>query len=565
MPTKRILVTGVSRDLGARFARALAADDDNVVLGVDVTPPRHDLGRCSFVRADIRNPTIGKVIAAHAVDTVVHMAIVATPRSAGGRSSMKEINVIGTMQLLAACQKADTFRKLVVQSSVSVYGASYRDPARFTEDLQPRVPPRTGFGKDSVEVESYVRGLARRRPDVVVTTLRLANLMGAGVDSNVTRYLSLPVVPRVMGFDARLQFLHPSDAVDALLLVTRDDVAGTYNVAASDLVTLSQALGVLGRPERRGARTRSPRWWRPGSARPGSSDFSADQIDALTYGRGMDTSRFTAATGFTPRYTSRAALAGVRRQRAARAAQPGPGRRGPGGGRPAPGRRRPDRCRGSPWLTPRSSSSAAAVPPAGAAEPARRPPRAGWPPSPPPGVRGRPEPGPDTAHRSCRRGSRARSARSRGTSAPRPPRHRRSPARAGAADALAGRSDRSELVQTLQGAIDGSEPAVLRAAARSSPATRWHTVAGLAGRLGVEWPWSVEETVRLRPVAADRRLRGRRVRLRPRVHHQDLPAAAAAAGAVLVPGRGTRRGEPADLAARRCWSPTTPAPCRWTG
>ena len=50
---------------------------------------------------------------------------------------MKEINVIGTMQLLAACQKAESFAKLVVQSSVSVYGASPRDPAKFTEDLSP--------------------------------------------------------------------------------------------------------------------------------------------------------------------------------------------------------------------------------------------------------------------------------------------------------------------------------------------------------------------------------------------------------------------------------------------
>ena len=161
---------------------------------------------------------------------------------------MKEINVIGTMQLLAACQKAETFRKLVVQSSISVYGASPRDPAKFTEDMSPRAQPRTGFGKDSLEIESYVRGLARRRPDVVVTTLRLANLMGAGVDSQVTRYLSLPVVPRVMGFDARLQFLHPSDAVAALLLVTRRDVPGTFNVAAPDIVTLSQALRKMGRP-----------------------------------------------------------------------------------------------------------------------------------------------------------------------------------------------------------------------------------------------------------------------------------------------------------------------------
>jgi UDP-glucose 4-epimerase len=170
------------------------------------------------------------------------------------------------------------------------------------------VPPRTGFGKDSVEVESYVRGLARRRPDVVVTTLRLANLMGAGVDSNVTRYLSMPVVPRVLGFDARLQFLHPSDAIEAMLRVTRDDIPGTFNVAAPDIVTLSQALGMLGRPGIGIPQALAP-FIAAGFRQARLSDFSADQIDALTYGRGMDTDRFTRAAGFTPAYTSRSALA----------------------------------------------------------------------------------------------------------------------------------------------------------------------------------------------------------------------------------------------------------------
>src|SRR5215218_1207970 len=249
MATERVdLVTGVSRDLGARFASSLAAEEHVEVVGLDVIPPRHDLGKADFVRADIRNPVIAKVIAARRVDTVVHLAVVASPGTAGGRSSMKEINVIGTMQLLAACQKAETFRKLVVQSSITVYGASPKDPAKFTEDMSARAQPRTGFGKDSLEIESYVRGLARRRPDVMVTTLRLANLMGAGVDSHVTRYLSLPVVPRVMGFDARLQFLHPSDAVAALLLVTNRDFPGTFNVGATDIVTLTQALHKMGRP-----------------------------------------------------------------------------------------------------------------------------------------------------------------------------------------------------------------------------------------------------------------------------------------------------------------------------
>jgi UDP-glucose 4-epimerase len=301
-----VLVTGVSRDLGARFARSLAEENAEVV-GIDVIPPRYDLGRADFIRADIRNPVISKVIATRGVDTVVHLAMVATPDSAGGRSSMKEINVIGTMQLLAACQKAETFRKLVVQSSISVYGASPRDPAKFTEDMSARAQPRTGFGKDSLEIESYVRGLARRRPDVVVTTLRLANLMGAGVDSHVTRYLSLPVVPRVMGFDARLQFLHPSDAVAALLLATDRDVPGTFNVGAADIVTLTQALHKMGRPT-----IGVPQPATPLVAtlvrRAHLVDFSADQIDALTYGRAMDTSRFTAETGFVPKFSSVAAL-----------------------------------------------------------------------------------------------------------------------------------------------------------------------------------------------------------------------------------------------------------------
>ncbi len=301
-----VLVTGVSRDLGSRFARTLAAEEHVEVVGIDVVPPRHDLGKADFVHADIRNPVISKVIATRGVGTVVHLAVVATP-GPGGRSSMKEINVIGTMQLLAACQKAATFRKLVVQSSISVYGASPRDPAKFTEDMSARAQPRTGFGKDSLEIESYVRGLARRRPDVIVTTLRLANLIGAGVDSHVTRYLSLPVVPRVMGFDARLQFLHPSDAVAALLLVTRRDVPGTFNVAAADIVTLSQALRKMGRPSLLVPQPAAPlvatlvRQVR-------LVDFSTDQIDALTYGRAMDTSRFTAETGFVPQLSSRAAL-----------------------------------------------------------------------------------------------------------------------------------------------------------------------------------------------------------------------------------------------------------------
>ena len=201
---------------------ALLADDPSIerIIGVDTVPPPRELalGRTEFVRADIRNPLIAKVIATAEVDTVVHLNITALPRAAGGRASMKEMNVIGTMQLLAACQKSASVRQLVVKSSTAVYGSSSRDPALFTEEIEPKSLPRSGYAKDAVEVEGYVRGFARRRPDVSVGVLRFTEVIGPGSDSLLLRYLRLPVVPTVLGFDPRVQLLHADDALEVLRL-----------------------------------------------------------------------------------------------------------------------------------------------------------------------------------------------------------------------------------------------------------------------------------------------------------------------------------------------------------
>ncbi len=304
-----VMVTGVSRDAGAHCARELAADDRlEGVIGVDVVPPRADLGKVRFVRADIRNPVIAKVIAGEGVDTVVHSGVVATPGSAGGRSSMKEINVIGTMQLLAACQKAPDVSKLVVKSSTTVYGAGPRDPALFTEEMAPRAISQSGYSKDAVEVEGYVRGFARRRPDVIVTTLRMANWIGPTTDSPITRYFAMPAIPTVLGFDARLQFLHEIDGVEAIKHAALNDVPGTFNVAGDGMLSLSQAIRRLGRPSLPlPSFTASTAGMVVRRAR--MADFSPDQISFLTYGRGVDTSRMRSELGFEPTYTTAEAFA----------------------------------------------------------------------------------------------------------------------------------------------------------------------------------------------------------------------------------------------------------------
>lgn len=304
-----VLVTGVSRDLGRRFARAAAADPAiDRVIGVDVVPPRGDIGGVSFVRADIRNPVIAKVIAKEDVDTVVHMSVIATPGSAGGRNTMKELNVIGTMQLLAACQRAPSLKHLVVKSTTTVYGASSRDPAMFTEAMNPKRLPSSGYAKDAYEIEGYVRGFARRRPDVRVTTLRAANVIGPHVVSPIASYFRLPVIPTVLGFDPRLQFLHDSDMLAALRHAVLTDAPGTFNIAGDGVLMLSQAVRRLGR-----ATVPLPPFAMAGFRslirRTRVVDFSPEQLAFLTYGRGVDTGRMTDVLGFKPKFTSAQAFA----------------------------------------------------------------------------------------------------------------------------------------------------------------------------------------------------------------------------------------------------------------
>jgi UDP-glucose 4-epimerase len=307
---RTLLVTGAARRLGAAVLRDLAAHGQGRrVLAVDLAEPDPDLAvdGVEYIRLDLRAPAIATLIAKTRPDTVLHLDVLAAPGLAGGRTAMKERNVIGTMQLLAACQRAPSVRRLVVKSSAAVYGCAPRDPAHFTEETQPHRPPNAGYGKDCVEVEEYVRGFARRRPDVSVTVLRFAGYLGAGVESPFADYLALPVLPTMAGFDPRLQFVHIEDVVRALRVASSGAHPGVYNVAGAGSLTLSQLARRLGK-----ATVPLPRFAAPWLGRTlrqvGVADFTGDQLELLTYGRVLDTTRMTERFGFVPRYTTAQAL-----------------------------------------------------------------------------------------------------------------------------------------------------------------------------------------------------------------------------------------------------------------
>ncbi len=315
-----MLVTGVARQLGGRFVRRIQRDPEvDRVVAVDAVRPEHHLGGADFVQADIRQPTIARVLAESGADTVVHLDVTGMPLGGGGRASLKETNVIGTMQLLGACQKSPNIRRLVVKSSTNVYGSAPRDPAVFTESTPPKSLPSGGFAKDAVEVEGYVRGFARRRPDVAVCVLRFANILGPAADTPLASYFALPVLPTVFGYDPRLQFVHEDDVIEVLRIGAHEPRrstlnSGTFNIAGDGVLLLSQCSRRLGRPT---VPLLLPAVTWAGSLMRtlGMSDFSPEQIRLLTHGRVVATDQMRETLGFTPKYSTAETFADFVRSR----------------------------------------------------------------------------------------------------------------------------------------------------------------------------------------------------------------------------------------------------------
>jgi UDP-glucose 4-epimerase len=304
---KRILVTGLSTYWGGRLAQALESDPGiETIIGVDSEDPRRELERTEFVRVSNEHALIRRIVRAAEIDTVVDTRLV-VDSPVTTRRAAHENNVIGTLNIVAACAEPDSpVRKLVFKSSAHYYGCERDDPAFFTERMPRTHPPATPIEHDIVEAEAAVADFNDKSQDVLVTVMRFSNVLGPDMETSHSRLLSLPVVPIILGFDPRYQFIHVDDVVGALEHAVKKDLPGIYNVAADGVLSFSEVIGFLGKralpilpPIGTGLAAASLR--RIGVQLPPEMERQ------LRYGRGLD-NRKLKSTGFRFRYTTREAV-----------------------------------------------------------------------------------------------------------------------------------------------------------------------------------------------------------------------------------------------------------------
>ncbi len=307
MQEKRvILITGAGSYWADQvIARLLAGDTDVHVIGVGAEPPGANLKDLDFIQADVRNPLFVELLKSENVHTVCHLTFVDTVRAS---EAAFDLNVMGTMKVLGACAEAGV-RKVILKSSMSVYGANPTNPAFITEQHPLQAMNAYGTTRHLVEIEAFCNGFRRQVPEMILTILRFSSIIGPHVDTPIVRFLKEPLAPVLLGFDPLMQVVHEKDVVGALIHSICNDVPGVFNVAAEGNLPLSRLVALA-------AKIPIPvfhlfAYW--GAGLVNATGFSAGrywpiEMDYLRYPWVGDLSRMREALGFVPQYTAEEAL-----------------------------------------------------------------------------------------------------------------------------------------------------------------------------------------------------------------------------------------------------------------
>jgi UDP-glucose 4-epimerase len=306
MSGPRVVVTAAASRLGALVVAELERRPDvDTVVAVDDRPPAGPFARAEFVRLGEGLAQLPRVVQGAGGEVLVDLRAAAALTPLDERALVAHGPVTERVGA-AVLQDGSPVRRLVTVGSVHRFGWDRGLPAFVSETTDVPGRPRGPLAQALAEIERAAAGVAARRSDLAVATVRLADAVGPAGAGLLAAADRLPLLPTVLGFDPPVQVVHEEDAARAVAHVVAHALQGPYLVAADGTLALSEALGTLGRAH---APVLPP--WGTGvlAAVLGRAGVGAvhDLAGQLRRGRGIDNRRLK-ATGFVYRATSREAL-----------------------------------------------------------------------------------------------------------------------------------------------------------------------------------------------------------------------------------------------------------------
>lgn len=224
----RVALTRAASGLGEVLADAFHTAGDHVV-GLDLRAG--DREHVDWHPVDVASPSV--VGALEDVDVLVHVATEPDLDAALRLQPVaRRVHQVAAARTLTTAAAAAGVGHIVLVTSAMVFGARADNPVPIPEDSVLRTPDVEGLVADLVAVEEEVRAVARLHHGLRVTVVRPAALVGAGVDSMVTRHFEAPRLLVLRGTSPAWTFCHADDLGSALVTVAHEPVPDQVSVSS---------------------------------------------------------------------------------------------------------------------------------------------------------------------------------------------------------------------------------------------------------------------------------------------------------------------------------------------
>lgn len=247
---KKILVSGGAGFIGSNLVDALIQDGyevaiiDNLATGLkeNINP------KAKFFEVDISSfKAVDKVFEEFQPEAVFHLAAQASVRkSVENPSKDVETNVIGTVNLLKACQAHGTKKFIFSSTGGALYGDDVPRPTNEEANISPISP----YGLDKFFGEKYI-GYFKSNSDLQTVVLRYANVYGpkqnpkgeAGVIAIFADKMlkDEPIMVYGDGSSSR-DYIYVGDVVGANLAALKSTVSNAYNISTGEETSIRELV-----------------------------------------------------------------------------------------------------------------------------------------------------------------------------------------------------------------------------------------------------------------------------------------------------------------------------------
>jgi len=304
--SRRVLVTGASGYIGRQLVEDLAVRRGAIekIVAADVRDPRPQDRKdgVEYVVCDVRDPALEKILREHAIDTVVHLAAIVTPKPGSADDLEYQVDVLGTQNVLE-CAVAAGVGRFLYTSSGAAYGYWPDNPAQLTEDCALRGNDTFNYSRNKRLVEEMLARYRSDAPGLRQLVLRPGTILGESVANQITAMFERPFVLGVVGSQTPFVFIWDQDVVACLRIGIDEDREGIYNMAGDGVVTMREIASRLSKPY-----VQLPPWLLRGALAVlhplGIAPYGPEQVDFLLYRPVLSNEKLKREFGYVPKKTS---------------------------------------------------------------------------------------------------------------------------------------------------------------------------------------------------------------------------------------------------------------------